>query len=193
MLKKIQLLFLLTLTFGPLLAQYGLSPYEKPSRDYIIFKKRHHTIRNYFAGSYINFQLSNGQWQEGTITRIAHDSMWMKIQQVMLVGKGFGSEIDTVTFGYNKLAIADIYAMPRPKEGWAFIKNGTLFKLGGGAYIALNVINGFGKGADPLFGSRNLPKLITAASVYAVGTLLGWMYKSEARIGKKYRIQYVAL
>lgn len=188
-----QLLFLLTLTFGPLLAQYGLSPNEKPSRDYIIFKKRHHTIRNYFAGSYITFQLNNGQWQEGTITRVAHDSMWMKLQRIQLVSKGFGSEIDTVTFGYNKLAVADIYAMPRPKESWAFIKNGTLFKLAGGAYIALNVINGLGKGSDPLFGSRNFPKLITAAGVYAVGALLGLTYKPEARIGKKYRIQYIAL
>jgi hypothetical protein len=193
MVKKLCILFLLTLTFGPLLAQYGLSPNEKPSRDYIIFKKRYKTIRNYFAGSYITFQLNNGQWQEGTITRIAHDSMWMKQQQIQLVGKGFGSEIDTVTFGYNKLAIADIVAMPRPKESWSFIKNGTLFKLAGGAYIALNVINGFGKGADPLFGSRNLPKLITAASVYAVGTALGLLYKPYARIAKKYRIQYVQL
>ena len=193
MLKKIQLLFLLTLTFGPLLAQNTISPEKNNSRDFIILKRGYKTIRNYLTGSYITFQLNNGEWTEGTITRIASDSISMKIQRIQLVGRGFGSVIDTVTFGYKKLAISEITAMPKEKESWSFIKNGILFKLAGGAYIGVNMVNGLQKNADPLFGSKNLPKLATAAGVYAFGTALGLLHKPYLRIGKKYRIQYVAM
>lgn len=193
MLKKTLLLFLLIFTVGALAAQTGFPHGPTLSRDYIIFKKRYKTIRNYFAGSYINFRLNTGQWVEGSVVQIARDSVWMKDQRVLLVGAGFGTKIDTVTFGYRKLAIAEIDAMPREHESWGFIKNGLLFKIAGAAYIGLNVVNGLGKNADPLFGSENLPKLLTAAGVYAFGTVLGWAYKPELRIGKKYRIQYVAM
>lgn len=145
------------------------------------------------AGSWIVFQQNNGQWVEGTITTIANDSIWMKDQKIQLVAAGFGSKVDTVTFNYRKLAVSDIMAMPKEKESWAFIKNGILFKLAGAGYIGLNVINGLGKNADPLFGSENLPKLLTAAGVYAFGTVLGWLHKTDLRIGKKYRIQYVSM
>ncbi|RXK83879.1 hypothetical protein [Filimonas effusa] len=187
------LLFLLFLSLGSLVAQTGFPHGPTTSRDYIIFKKRYKTIRNYFAGSYINFRLNTGQWVEGSVVQIARDSMWMKDQRIQLIGTGFGSKIDTVTFGYRRLALSEIDAMPKEGESWGFIKNGLLFKIAGAAYIGLNVVNGLGKNADPLFGSENLPKLLTAAGVYAFGTVLGWAYKPEFRIGKKYRIQYVAM
>lgn len=159
--------------------------------DFFQLKKRNRTIKNYFKGSYIRFWFDNGQWAEGTIVKIARDSLWLNEQRIQLVGQGFGTVIDTVTYGAYKLHYRDIYAMPREKEGFSYIKDGTIIQVGAAGYILLNIINGLGADSPPLFGSRNGPKLAVAAGVFLLGTLWHKLHQSELRIGKKYRIQYI--
>jgi len=183
-------ILLIVLSFICSLCSTTLKAQGAPS-DFFVLKKGRRTLKNYFQGSYIGFWFENGQWTEGTIVKIAHDSLWMKDQRVELVGRGFGTVIDTVTYGAYRLHIKDIYSMPRVKDNWGFVKNGTLFQLGGAGYIVLNVINGLGKNADPLFGSKNAKKLGIASGVFLIGTLLHYLHPSEMRIGKKYRIQYI--
>ncbi len=159
--------------------------------DFFQLKKRNRTVKNFFQGSYIRFWFDNGQWAEGSIIKIARDSIWLKDQRIQLVPQGFGTVIDTVTYGAYKLHYKDIYAMPREKEGWGFVKNGTLLQVGSAAYIVVNVLNGLGKDADPLFGSKNGKRLGIASGVFLLGTLLHILYKPELKIGKKYRINYI--
>lgn len=159
--------------------------------DFFQLKKRNRTVKNYFKGSYIRFWFDNGQWVEGSIVKIARDSLWINEQRIQLVAQGFGSVIDTVTYGAYKLHYKDIYAMPREKEGFSYIKDGTLVQIGSAGYILLNIINGLGKDSPPLFGSQNGPKLAIATGIFLLGTLWHKLHRSELRIGKKYRIQYI--
>ncbi|BAV09642.1 hypothetical protein SAMN05421788_1011076 [Filimonas lacunae] len=159
--------------------------------DFFQLKKKNRTVKNYFRGTYAQFWFDGDQWVGGTITKIAHDSIWIRDQRIDLVQRGFGTVIDTISYDSYKIHINDITATPRLKENWAFVKNGTLFQVGSGAYIVVNVVNGFGKNADPLFGSKNAPKLGIASGIFLLGTLMHWLYKPEIRIGKKYRLQYV--
>lgn len=180
--------FLMLLLVVPAPADAQSAP---PPSDFFQLKKRNRTVKNYFKGSYIRFWFDNGQWVEGTIVKIARDSLWLNEQRIQLVPQGFGTVIDTVTYGAYKLHYKDIYAIPREKEGFSYIKDGTLVQIGSAGYILLNIINGLGKDSPPLFGSENGPKLAIATGVFLLGTLWHHLHRSELRIGKKYRIEYI--
>jgi hypothetical protein len=78
--------------------------------------------------------------------------------------------------------------MPKRNFSAGIISNGTLFKLGGGAYIFLNIFNSLIHNQQ-LFSSQNLTNLGIASGVFALGALLQARHKTYVVLGKKYTMR----
>lgn len=162
-------------------------------KDVLLLKQNSQTLQSWTSGSYILFQFSSKQWIEGIIKSIKNDSILIDQIQVRQVGNQFGlPTIDTAHFGLLKLHINEIYGMPKRGSSNNLISNGSLFQLGSGAYIFLNVINSLIK-SDPVFGSDNLPKLGIAAGFFALGKFLEKSHRSYLPMGKKYRMTTIQM
>ncbi len=156
--------------------------------DYVILKKGNKTIQRFVSGSYIDFRLDNYQWMSGYITAIKHDSLFIRQFQVTTIG----SISDTSTFGIFPIHINDIKAFPKQPESFEFIKNGTLFMIGGGGYAVLNIANGLINNEE-VFSGSNLTKLGIALGVAGVGVIMNVTHSDVIKVGKKYKLQYVKL
>ncbi len=174
----------------------------KAQKDFFVLMKNHQTIQNFIEGSHITFQFNNGDWITGIITKIQKDSFYFKQEIIHYYGMG----TDTQYYSGYKLALSDIHAMPRAnasynyvgdevvptygRQSFVYVKNGLVFKLLGGGYIALNLINNLTQN-EPPFAKKNIAPLSIAAAVYLVGVLLHLNYKPVLVLGKKYHLQYI--
>jgi hypothetical protein len=100
--------------------------------------------------------------------------------------------VDTLWHDKRKIAVKDIDAFERLDQSVNYIKDGTILQVIGGGYILLNVINTLSSG-DQLFDDNNGARLAIAAAVFAVGTLMHHSRNPYLQVGRKYRLQYVAL
>jgi len=157
-------------------------------KDVLMLKQNNQTLQSWTRSSYILFQFSSKQWIEGIIKSIKNDSVLIDQIQVRQVGNQFGlPTIDTAHFGLLKFHISEIVGMPKRGSSNNLFTNGSLFQLGSGAYILLNVANSLIK-SDPVFGSDNLPKLGIAAGFFVLGKILERSHKTYLPMGKKYRM-----
>jgi hypothetical protein len=162
-------------------------------KDILMLKQNNQTLQSWTSGSYILFQFSSQQWIEGIIKKIQNDSILIDQIQVRQVGNQFGlPTIDTAHFGLMQFHISEIYGMPKKGMSSNLFTNGSLFQLGSGAYILLNVVNSLIK-ADPVFSSDNLSKLGIAAGFFVIGKILQNSHKSYLEMGKKYRMVTIHL
>jgi hypothetical protein len=167
--------------------------------DFIVLKKRNKSVQYFWKDSYIAFQLKDGQWIKGIITKIEKDFFYLRIEKIShsLMGP------DTVHFSGFRYAISDIYAIP--KKGlqidymngrfdvnraaghvhWYWIKSGWLFRVGAIGYAVLNVSNGLLK--KDLSSSRS--GFGIAAAVFSGGVVLHKIYKPYFRLGKRYHLE----
>jgi hypothetical protein len=161
--------------------------------DFIQLKKKNKVIQTWFKDNYIYVQLKSDQWINAVIYNIKDDSLYLRPYVVQTYINRIGlNYLDTTFYGLMQIHINYIKAFPKDDEGLAFIKNGALFKIAGGGYALLNIINTLSDN-DPPFGSDNLPKLAVAAGVFAVGVILGITHETEYIIGKKYHLEYISV
>ncbi|HEX5150873.1 MAG TPA: hypothetical protein VFW07_05465 [Parafilimonas sp.] len=161
--------------------------------DFFQLKKRDKVLKTWYKDNDIYFQLGNGQWITAVIHKIQDDSLYLRPYQVQTFVNRLGlNYLDTTFYGLMTIHINSIHAFPKDDEGFSYVKNGAIFKIAGGGYLLLNIINTLSDG-DPVFGEDNLPKIGIAAGVIAVGVVLGLTHKSTYIIGKKYRLEYIAV
>lgn len=188
---------MIKLTITALLITYCFA--ASAQQDLLVFKKGNKTLGYFKKYSYINFQLTNKQWYTAYITRVQHDSFYIRSFVVHYSWAGS----DSVHSPEFPIAIADVYAMPKKgiqfgysndrvyinREGghvhWAWVKNGWLFKAGAAGYVGLNVANGLIKHNVTFTGFQ----LGIAAGIFAVGEILHQLYKPSLQLGKKYRLE----
>lgn len=160
--------------------------------DFIQLKKHHKVIQSWYKDNDITFQLKNGSWITALINKIEDDSLYLRPYQVYYFTTRSGINMsDTIFSGFMKVHYHSIYAFPKQDEGSGLIKRGTLFKIGGGGFLLLNIINTLSNN-EPVFGADNLPKIGIAAGVLALGFALGLSHNSDCIIGKKFRIEYIS-
>ena len=75
----------------------------------LAFKKKAKTLSRFWEGSIIAFQLQNGQWEKGEITKLQNDSIYIKPLAIIY---NFMS-IDTLSIPIMGVTLADIYALPK--------------------------------------------------------------------------------
>jgi len=159
--------------------------------DFVLVQKNGRTVKNFFKGANVRFATVGGKWYDARIEKISNDSIFFKEVIIQQVGTSFGvARLDTMTTYMQKVHYRDIVAIPRRKESFSYVKNGTLFMLGGAGYAALNLINSASQAYAP-FGRDNLPLLGTAAGVFLVGKVLKKTHRYYLPIGKKYTLRYI--
>ena len=161
--------------------------------DFITVKKKNNrTIKTFFPGTFISFTTVDNHHVEGTIDKINHDSIFMKMYNVQAVPTQFGvTTIDTLGYFDVMLHYKDIRMIDLPRSAsFGFIKNGTLFMIGGVGYAILNVVNG-GILNESVSGKKNLGKLGIALGVAGTGLLLNRLHAHAQKKGNKYKIIYV--
>lgn len=163
--------------------------------DFISLRKmndRH--VASYFKGSAISFMHVNGQQINGYIEAIRHDSVFVKQWQVVSYMTTLGtSKVDTTGYFIHKMHYQEIRSIiTDKKESWRFVRNGSIFMIGGLGYAALNLINGAYL-KQPVTDPANLRSLGIALGVAGGGYILNRIYKKKQREGNKYKIVYVKM
>lgn len=157
--------------------------------DFISLKKNGRTIKNYFTGSSFDFVHANGSMVSGIIDRIYKDTLYMYQYDIRMSPTPWGTRFaDTIGKYDLKYSFREIAAIPKPGKGFEFIRNGTLFMVGGIGYAALHTINGL------IQKSKIEPAtLAISGGVALVGFGMRKLRKYYYTIGKKYTIDYVQL
>ncbi|MBZ5859044.1 hypothetical protein [Flavihumibacter profundi] len=161
--------------------------------DFISLKKMNGKhVATYFKGSYIIFQHVNGQQIEGLIDAIRNDSVFVRQWQIQTYMTTLGTtKVDTVGYFVHKMHYKEIRTIiPDKKESWRFVKNGSIFMIGGLGYVALNLINAAYL-HEPVNDPANMRSLGIALGVATGGFILNRIYRKKEREGKKYKIEYV--
>lgn len=179
------------LFFFFLLLVYDLSAQQA---DYISVRKNGRAVKHFISGSRIVLQTTAGNYVEGPVHAIQHDSVYITIYDVRMLPTVWGTRIrDTVSVYVLPLhykQIERIYLNPR--RGFLKRSAGPLMMLGGGGYLVLNVLNGAVFGL-PVTDAKNLRTIGTSAGVFGAGFLLNKMFQSDGFTTRKHEIRYVAL
>lgn len=157
--------------------------------DFLSLKKRGRTIKNYFTGSPISFIHINGSLIEGTLERIYKDSIFLYNYDIRMTPTPWGTRFaDTVDRYDLRYHFNEIAAIPKPGKSFEFVRNGTLFMIGGVGYAFLHTFNGIiqKKKIEPT-------TLAIAGGVALLGFTMKKLRKYYYPIGKRYTLSYITL
>jgi hypothetical protein len=158
------------------------------SSDFIILKKKDRTIRNYYAGSNIQFVTTGGAYRDAVINAIKNDSIYLQEFVVNRVPTTFGTYmLDTVGSFRYVYHYQQIGAFGPPKQKGFNISGSGAALMGGGAL--LTVASGVSYLADK---DKFSPGLLAAAvGLGGLGYLMNRSAGKGMVVGKKYRVQYM--
>ncbi|HTQ65748.1 MAG TPA: hypothetical protein VMI12_13185 [Puia sp.] len=178
----------------------SLVSYEQ--NGYLVLKKGQKTLQTFWKNGHFTFQMKDGQWITGIITKVTPDSFYFTQEIIRYLGMG----TDTMHFSGFKFDIHDVQALPRKENLFVYendqvriipghvkflwVKNGLIFQLLGGGYVGVSIINDLINN-NPPFAKENLPGLAIGTSLFLVGTLLHLNYDPYIHIGKKYHFESV--
>ena len=158
--------------------------------DFMALKKKNGmTIKSYFPGTPIDFYLANGQGVSGIVHKIDKDTVFVTYHDVRMAYTQWGTQTpDTVTSFDLKYAYKDIVAIAKPPGGLEFIRDGSIFILGGTAYAILHLVNS---------GIQHAPVNWTTVGVSlgiaAVGVVMKLLRKRRYDLGNKYQLNYIKM
>jgi len=156
--------------------------------DILLLKKHNKTVGHFFQGSGISFIIKDGGQVSGTIDSLLRDSIFLTMQSEHMAPNMFGTYTPVKGPAYQMaFAIGDIAGFPIQHRKWGLISSGTLFMIGGGAYLVLNVVNTLAE-KEPLFGEDNLPRIIGALSAVTLGVILRLTQRKSIKVGGKYQL-----
>lgn len=157
--------------------------------DFVSLKKKGRTIKSYFKGMPIEFVHRNGSRVSGNLERIHNDTLFMVLYDVRMSPTMWGTRAPDTIGRYDlRFHYKEIAAIPKPERGVEFIRNGTLFKVGGIGYAFLHTFNG-------LIQKKEIKP--TTVSISGGVALLGFTMRKLRKyyytIGDKYKIEYVKI
>lgn len=168
---------------------------QAQSLDYISVRKPNgRVVKNFYAGSHLLLQLTDGSYLEGPVQAVRNDSVFITLYDIRYLRTTFGSIIrDTVStsiasFSYKE--VSRIYLDER--KGFFRRMAGPLLIIGGAGYLTLNVLNGAFYDL-PITDAKNLRRLGTAVGAVGLGILFQKLFASDGFTKKKHQITYVDL
>lgn len=178
------LLFLLLLCTSAAQAQ---------NSDILLLRKGNRTIRSFFKGSQIEFYTQEKTFVHGVVDSIKRDSLFLLYYDAQMVPTALGGMVlDTLGVYNMNYSLKNIYSFPARQKGFPLVTGGTLFMVGGAAYLALNIVNTL-REKEPVFGKDNLPRVLGGVGAVALGWLLHKTHSTENRIGRKYKLKYLPM
>jgi len=155
--------------------------------DFLALKKKNGiTIKNYFAGIPIDFYTARGE-VSGIIRKIDKDTIYITYHDVRMAYTMWGTQVpDTVTSYDLRYSYKDIIAIPKKAKGFEFVRDGSIFILGGTGFTVLHLVNSAIQ-SQPV----NWKTVGIAMGVAGVGVIMRLLRKHEYKIGKKYTLNYI--
>jgi hypothetical protein len=98
------------------------------------------------------------------------------------------SVADTVSAFLNRYHYNEIGSLRKPPKPFEFIRNGTIFMIGGGGYAVLHLANAAIQ-SEPVDGTT----MAIAGGVAAAGFIMYKLRKYEYHIGGKYQLVYIGM
>jgi len=161
----------------------------QPSDFLSLHNKSDLTVKTFLPGSSIVFGDVSGQTTSGIIKKMMHDSLFVEQYDLRRAYDRWGfSVIDTVTRFILKYHYKDIKWIIKPSQSFVFIRNGSIFMIGGAAYTFLHLFNSINK-KEPINGIT----VATSIGVATFGWILHKLYKPYYLIGKKYSLIYIKM
>ncbi|HSK14484.1 MAG TPA: hypothetical protein VK907_14785 [Phnomibacter sp.] len=156
----------------------------------LVLKKNNKTLAKFYPGSFISFYTTEGMPVHGSVSRLTPDSIYIEQYSIRRMMRADGALVfDTSNIYRAMFHLNNIGSFPAGKQKKKnIVTDGTLLKIGGAGYLALNLINTLRDG-DPPFGQENLPHVLGAAGAMALGTGLRHMWPKRYRLGKKYSLK----
>jgi hypothetical protein len=179
LMKKLLLILLLSFVFFECHPQ---------SSDILLLKKKNgRTEKSYFSGSFIYFIDKSGREMSGTIKKIERDTLFIQYFDVRRAYNRWGTSVaDTVTAYLFRYHYNEIQSIPKSTTAFEFVRDGTIFMIGGVGYAALHLIN------SAIQHEEVVGKTVAiAGGVAAAGFIMRKLRKKSYQIGKKYSLQYV--
>jgi hypothetical protein len=165
------------------------------SLDYIsIRKKNGRSVKNFYTGSPILLQTTDGAYLQGPIKAIRNDSVYITFYDIRSYPTALGTFMrDTVAVYYPVVhfkEIRRIHISTRRK----FLQNATgpILMIGGAGYLALNLLNGTLYN-QPITDKQNMRSLSVAAGAFGLGYVIRKLFSSDGFSKKGHQIVYVNL
>lgn len=137
----------------------------------------------------IEFIHKNGSTISGIVEKVYHDTIYIKQYDVRMFPTPWGTQVqDTIGHYDMRFNYKEIAAIPRSPKGFEFVRNGTLFLIGGGGYAFLHTFNG-------LIQKREIDAatLLISGGFAATGFVMYKRRKYYYPIGKKYTLEYIEM
>lgn len=165
------------------------------SLDYLSVRKQNgRVLKNFYTGSVIFMQLADGSYLQGPVQAVRNDSVFIMLYDIRYYPTTFGTYVrDTITtsvIGARFREIKRIHLQQR--RGFLKRASGSLLMIGGGGYLALNVLNGAFYEL-PLTDSRNLRRIGTAAGAFGLGFLFRKLFATDGFSKRKHNLVYIDL
>lgn len=156
--------------------------------DIMVLKKRNgRTMKTFVRGSSIQFIDISGHKVSGTLFRIAKDSLYLLNYDIRSAYTMWGTMVqDTVSANLTRYHFRELTHIAKPPRSFEFVRNGTLFMLGGTSYAVLHTVNGAIK-KEPL----NVQDLAISGGIAVTGFLMMKLRKYYYPIGDRYRLNYI--
>lgn len=165
------------------------------SLDYISVRKANgRVIKNFYAGSTITVQLTDGSFVSGPVQMMRHDSVFVIVYDIRYLPTTWGSYLkDTISTMHVGVPYKTISRIGINRHRSFFQRDvPPLLLLGGSSYIVLNLINN-ASDKQPVADRKNLRKLGIAAGCFGLGYLLKKLFYSDGFSKKEDKIVYVDL
>lgn len=163
------------------------------SLDYISVQKQNgRVIKNFYTGSNILLQTTDGSYLEGLVKTIRNDSVFVTLYNIRYMPTVWGGYVrDTIATTVAGIRYGEIKSIHlRQKQGFWKRRSGPLLMLGGGGYLALNVLNG-ALFDLPVTDRKNLRRVGIAVGAFGLGCLLKKLFQADGFSKKSHRIVYI--
>lgn len=163
--------------------------FAQPS-DFVVLRKKGRTVKSFYAGTQIEFVTVNGVYKNALITKIQHDSIFLKEYIVRQMVTQFGFYVTDTAGSYSYVYhYKDIKSLGKKQKGFNVQGSGAAL-LGGG--ILLTLASGVVYLVDR---DKFSPGLMGgAAALGAIGFAMTKLGAKGIIIGKnKYSLEYIKL
>lgn len=168
---------------------FAIEGFSQVSDFISVRKKNGITVQSIFPGSRVSLRTVYANEINGITEAVKNDSLFVREYDVRPVPNPWGTyTIDTLGSQVIGFHYRDIETVKfSKKESFSFIKDGTIFMVGGIGYAILNVINGkYLK--ESITGEENRKSLAIALGVAGAGFLMNRLHAKKR--DRRYKIIY---
>lgn len=161
--------------------------------DILLLQKKGKTKQTFFAGRYIRLQTKQGNYADGLITRIMHDTVYIRHFDIQRSYTEFGGVYFDTAFRYTTaIHYRDIGALISPNDREGRKRAGSLLMIAGGGVMALGAINGLYRNDAPRDWYKP-SSYIVAGALAGLGALAKFSGSPKTIIRKKYTLKILPL